>query len=249
MGGPVGLMPAAAGIYRRFTHDRAGSARVRLSGRGSGTGTNEQKPEESIVMKTNDLTNMLAVALATASLTVILFSAGPLNAGGEAEKPAAENPQPRLVVHGVELTLAAPQGVPGGAGQSVNLELTASNTNDAEAGVCVDMQMTVAAPENPMSRVVRLPSTLWQRREMLVLKPRETRVVMVPVGAVLPPNSMIAVTLREGNPAEPGVVPAKPVLAGVPQGGVVALRFATGNFAVQTVAAPQSVAALQAAAR
>ena len=186
-------------------------------------------------MKTNDIISILGVALATASLTVIGFSSGPLNAGGEAEKPAPQKMQPRLLVHGIALTLAVPEDGKLRAGEQPALELTAINTTGENASASIEIEMTASSPENPVSRVLLVPTALWQGRETLVLKPNETKVVPIPVSAQLPPDKMIEVALREADPAtgttgmeKPGARVAQSIrLAGMPQGGIVALSFST----------------------
>ena len=191
-------------------------------------------------MKMKDLLTIVTVALGTASLTVITFSSGTLNAGDEENKLAATIAKPKLVCHGIEMTLATPAGRTFAAGEEPTWELTAVNTTGETATASVQIAMTGSSPADMMSRVPRIPSALWQQNETIVMQPYETKAIIIPVSAKLPAKSMIGVTLREVDPAAEKAVAASPEarrvvrLGGVPQGGIVALSFSTTVPAVQT---------------
>ncbi len=194
-------------------------------------------------MKTKDLTTILSVAVATASLTVMGFWSGALNAGDDTGKPAAQIEKPKLVTHGIELTVAAADGVTFKAGDEPVFDLTATNTTDAPATAAVRIAMTASSPRDEMSRVPRLPTSLWQQQQPLVLQPNETKVIRLAVPAKLPANSMISVALDDTPAtqaaANADTAVAKPVLLlrRGPQSGVVALSFSTAVPAMQTASA------------
>jgi len=192
-------------------------------------------------MKTQDLMTIVTAAVATASLTVMTFWSGSLNAGDDADKPAAQIAKPKLLSHGVEMTLATPEGRSFSAGEEPAFELTAVNTTGEAATASVHIAMTASSPEDRMSRVMRLPSALWQHNQLVELQAHETKVLRIPVTAKLPANSMIAVSLQDSNPAPAdSVSPASKPLqlrAGVAHTGIVALNFSTVAPVVQTVSA------------
>ena len=179
-------------------------------------------------MQTKDVWTIAATALGTATLTVVAFWAGPIDAGNDADAPPAKIAKAKLVSHGVELTLAPAGGRVFKAGEQPGFELTALNTTTqpASAGACVTM--TASAPMDALSRTVRRPSVLWQREEFVSLQPGETKVVTLCASTNLPPNSVVNVSLREPG-TQPGPVPL----------GITALRFST----VVPKAAPVVVAA------
>lgn len=194
-------------------------------------------------MKTKDLMTMATVALGTATLTVMTFWSGPLEAGLEGDALAAKIAKPKLVSHGVELTLAAAEGRIFKAGDEPAFALTAVNTTGEPAAVTVRLAMTASSLADAMSRVPRMPTALWQQPQSLTLKPHETKTVVIPVQTKLPVSSMIAVSLQESNPlsgkvgaASSGIRPALQ-FGPSPQAGIVALNFSTIVAVAQTAAA------------
>jgi hypothetical protein len=107
-------------------------------------------------MKTKDLMTIVTVALATASLTVMTFWSGALNAGSNGDPPAAQIAKPKLVAHGIELTLAAADGRTLSGGDEPKFELTAVNPTDVAATALVGIAMTASSPADMLSRVPRL---------------------------------------------------------------------------------------------
>ena len=196
-------------------------------------------------MKTKDLTTIVTVALATASLTVMTFWSGALNAGGDTGQPAAQIAKPTLLAHGIEMTLAVADGRTFKAGDEPAFELTAVNTTNEAASAAVRIAMTASSPTDAMSRVMRLPSSLWQHQQPLVLQPNETKVIRLEVPAKLPANSTVAVSLADASATPATAQPAaagaalQPLLrlAGVPQSGIVALNISTAVPLVQTASA------------
>ena len=151
-------------------------------------------------MKTKDLLTIATAALGTATLTVIAFWAGPLDAGNDADAPPAKLPRARLVSRGVELGLAPVGGRTFKAGDQPKFELTALNTTDQPASVSVCVTLASAAPPNPLARVILLPSVLWQREQLVMLSPKETKVLALCANTNLPANRVISVVLRDLDP-------------------------------------------------
>lgn len=193
-------------------------------------------------MKTKDIMTIVTVALGTMSLTVMTFWSGPLTAGGEGDTSAPQIAKPKLVSHGIEMTLATAENRTFSAGQEPVLELTAVNTTGESATASVHITMTASSPADLLSRVPRLPSALWRQDQTLALQPNETKVLAIPVPAKLPPNSMIAVSFQAPDPspataqaADPGI-PSVVRFAKSPQSGIVALNFSTAVPAGRTAA-------------
>jgi len=179
-------------------------------------------------MKTKDILTVTSVALGTATLTVATFWSGPLDAGIDTALPATIA-KPSLVSHGVEMTIAAAGGQVFKAGEQPVFELTAVNTTNQAASASVCVAMTCSAPADPLSRVIRMPSTLWQQEQLVTLKPGETKVLQLSTRTNLPANSLISVSLRELEPKPTGnSEPVDGLRAARPfQPGIVALRFST----------------------
>jgi hypothetical protein len=167
-------------------------------------------------MKTKDILTITTVALGTATLTVAAFWAGPIEAGSDADAPPAKLTKSRLVSRGVEMTLAPASGRVFKAGDQPEFEITALNTTDQPASASVCVTMTSAALADALSRVIRMPTVLWQQEQIVRLGPSETKVVALGARTNLPANSMISVSLRE---AEPKATPVQPE--------IVALSFST----------------------
>jgi hypothetical protein len=167
-------------------------------------------------MKTKDILTIATVALGTATLTVATFWAGPSEAGGETDAPPANIGKSRFVMHGVELTLASACGRVFKAGDRPEFELTALNTTNQRASVSVCVTMTASSPADAMSRVISLPTVLWQQEQVVRLQPNETKMFALRASRSLPPNSVISVSIRE--PGQKGeLVPL----------GVAVLSFST----------------------
>jgi len=190
-------------------------------------------------MKTNDLMTIATVALTTAVLTVINLWPANLEAGGNDTAPPFSIANPKLVAHGIEMTLATAHGRTYGAGDQPLLELTAANTTGNPATASVNVTLTASSPADAMSRVPRLPKALWQQNLPVTLEPNVTKTITLAVPEKLPAGSMIAFTLGEAKPNEATASQsseAKPLLsrAGLPPGGIVALRFSTAAPVLQT---------------
>jgi hypothetical protein len=167
-------------------------------------------------MKTKDMLTITTVALETATLTVAAFWASPIEAGSDADAPPARIAKSRLASHGVEITLAPAGGRVFKAGDQPAFELTALNTTNKLASVSVCVTMTSAAPADALSRVIRMPTVLWQQEQVVTLQPQEKKVLVLCASTNLPANSMISVLLREQSQKAGPVAP-----------GIAALSFST----------------------
>lgn len=186
-------------------------------------------------MKTQDLMTIVTTALATASLTVMTFWSGTLEAVNDADAPAPRIEKPTLVANGIAMTLAAAQNRTLHAGDEPALELTAVNTTGESATASVSITVTASSPADMMSRVPRLPNALWQQNLPVALQANETKVLAIAVPAKLPPHSMIAVTLRNTDPNAATTASANPNISPLSRiSGIVALNFPTAVPVVQT---------------
>ena len=167
-------------------------------------------------MKTKDILTITTVALGTAMLTVAAFWAGPIEAGSDADAPPAKIANSRLLSHGVEMTIAPASGRAFRAGDQAEFELTALNTTNQAASASVCVTMTSAAPTDAFSRVIRMPTVLWQQEQVVTLQPNETKVLTLCSTTNLPANSIISVSLREQDQKAAPLTP-----------GIVALSFST----------------------
>jgi len=188
-----------------------------------------------LTMKTTDLMTVLTAALATASLTVMTFWSGTLEAGNDDGTPATRIEKPTLVADGISMTLAAAQNRTFSAGQEPAFELTAVNTTGESSTVSVAITITASSPADEMSRVPRRPKTLWQQNLPVALQANETKVLAIAVPAKLPPNNMIAVILRKSDPNAATTASANPNISPLFDiSGIVALNFSTAVPPVQT---------------
>jgi len=194
-------------------------------------------------MKTKDILTVVSVAVGTATLTVATFWAGSMDAGGEQDALAAKIANPKLVAHGVEMTLAAADARTFKAGEEPVFVLKAVNTGQEQASVPVRIAMTSSSPENRMSRMLIMPTMLWQEVQPVALKPNESKTIIISPKTKLPANTVVSVSLRE---AGPGDLEGKAVTSEMRQAfrrpspgerGIVAMNFSTGAPGAQTPAA------------
>jgi hypothetical protein len=161
-------------------------------------------------MKTKDLLTIATAALGTATLTVAAFWAGILDAGNDADAPPAKLAKARFSARGIDITLAPAGGGTFKAGDMPELELTVLNTTKEPASASVCVTMTATAPADAFSRVIRLPTVLWQQEQVVALQPNETKVLALCARTNLPANSIISVALHEAiqtpAPLQPGIV-------------------------------------------
>lgn len=186
-------------------------------------------------MKAQDLLQTTAVAMGTAILTVAAFLAAPLDAGNETNPIDATIPNPKLVSQGVEFTVAPVDGCGLKAGDQPEFELRAVNTSDTSSTVTIHLAMTGSAPVSPMSRMMPMPSLLWQHESTLTLRANESRSVPLVTKTDLPANTVVSVALSEVDPNNKTTVPNAAAATFVPQlmparsGGVVVLSFSTAE--------------------
>lgn len=184
-------------------------------------------------MRTEDFKTIATVALSTTALTVITFWSVPLEAGNEGDALGSKITKPKLVAHGIEVTLAAAEGRIFRAGEVPKFQLKALNSTSEPATMDLCIAMNASAPANANSRVLRMPAEIWQQQQTLTLKPNETKGITLPVETKLPANSVIAVTIQESSPTQMKAVKVgldvSPALsfANASHPGVVAMNFST----------------------
>ena len=180
-------------------------------------------------MKTKDLLPIATAALGTASLTVVTFWAGPIDAGNDADAPPPKLAKSLLISRGVELALAPAGGRTFKAGDQPEVELTALNTTSQPASASVCVTMTASAPVNALSRAIPIPSVLWRQEQIVSLQPNETKVYALSAKTNLPPMCVISVSLQDLD-QNATRFPA----------GIVALSFSTApDGLVAAVASPR----------
>jgi hypothetical protein len=148
-------------------------------------------------MNTKDLLTIATTALGTASLTVVTFWAGPIDAGNDADAPPPKLPKSLLISHGVELTLAPAGDRTFKAGDQPEFTLTALNATSQPASASLCVTMTASAPINKLSRAIPVPSVLWRQEQIVSLQPNETKVYTLSAKTNLPPMSLISLSLQD----------------------------------------------------
>ena len=93
-----------------------------------------------------------------------------IEAGNEANALALKITNPKLVSHGVEMTLAAAGGRVFKTGDEPTFALKAVNTTDDPVTFQVRLAMTATARPR-VSRVLIIPTNIWQEQRDLELKP------------------------------------------------------------------------------
>ena len=126
-------------------------------------------------MNTKDLLTITTVALGTAALTVTAFLGNTLDAEGDSHALTATLAKSELVANDIKLTFTAAEGRTFKAGDEPAFVLTAINTRDVSSTATIDVAMTATAPSSPFSRMIPVPSMLWQNQCTLTLAPHETR--------------------------------------------------------------------------
>jgi hypothetical protein len=167
-------------------------------------------------MNTKDLLTIATTALGTASLTVVIFWAGPIEAGNDADAPPPKLAKSLLISHGVELALTPAGGRTFKAGDQPEFTLTALNTTSQPASTSLCVTMTAYAPLNKLSRAIPMPSVLWRQEQIVSLQPNETKVYALSANTNLPPMSVISLSLQDVDPK-----------ATRHPAGIVALSFST----------------------
>jgi hypothetical protein len=184
-------------------------------------------------MNTKDLLQITVVATGTATLAVMTFLAGPLDAGSGTDPNGTTIPKPKLTAKGVEFTVAPADGCGLEAGDQPEFELKAVNTLDAPANVTVSITMTGSTPVSPLSRLMPLPTLLWEYEFALTLRANETKSVNLATNTELPANNVVSITLTDTDPdrkpsgpdgAAPTVISQLVPAMG---NGVVVLSFST----------------------
>jgi hypothetical protein len=155
-------------------------------------------------MKRQDLIKTASVALGTAAITVATCWTGPVNAGNEGQALPAKIARPKLITHGVELTLVSTGDRAPATGDKPRFELTALNLSEAPVSLPVCVQINATSMPDALARVVRIPNLLWQQEFTLTLKPKETKVLPVQAAKALPASSMISVLLGEAGASATG---------------------------------------------
>jgi hypothetical protein len=182
-------------------------------------------------MKAKDLLTITTVALGTAALAVAAFSGGSMEAGNGADGVAAQITRPKLLSHGVEITLASTDNHVFKAGDEPTFDLNAVNTTPAPETVCIRLVMNASSFQDMISRVARPAAPIWQNTLTLNLNPGQTKTLPLATHVKIAPNQMVSVLLQEVDPSpQPAPVASslsKGALVPAPKQSVVALNFST----------------------
>src|SRR5512146_3185443 len=101
-------------------------------------------------MKTNDVLMITTVALGTAALTISCLWPSSLNAGDEASM-APEISKPKLISHGLELTLEMKPRKTPVAGEQPIFEVKALSLTNIATDVNLRLVMSAAGPADALS--------------------------------------------------------------------------------------------------
>ena len=165
-------------------------------------------------MKTRDVLKVVSVALGTATLTVLSGWPGSLEATHEGEANVPKVANPKLVSHGIEMSVTAGAGQKLRAGEAPTFELQAYNPTAAPAKAAVRVAMSTTSLASAMSRVPARAGTVWQQEQTVVLAPKETKTFTLPAAKQLPANALVSVALQESDASAnaDGVRPASTAL-------------------------------------
>jgi hypothetical protein len=186
-------------------------------------------------MKAKDIVQITTVAAGTATLTVAIFLASPLDAQNETDPIGATVPDPKLVCQGVEFTVTPVEGSRLKAGDQPEFRLQAVNTMGTPSEVTIRFAMTGSAPVSPFSRMMPMPTLLWQQECTLTLQANETKSMNLATQTILPENTVVSVALAEIDEKDKTTHPDTAVAILTPQlmpamgGGVVVLSFSTAE--------------------
>lgn len=148
-------------------------------------------------MTRRELFTVAAWAVASAGVSLAMFTPVPVGALDENQRLVAKVATPTLNVDGCQLQLR-PAG-DGATSQQPTFELVATNPTQRNVAVNYTVTVTGARPSSPMSRMMPVPSTLWQHEDSLYVKAGETRTVELASAAALPGAMDIRVLLSAGN--------------------------------------------------
>jgi hypothetical protein len=125
-------------------------------------------------VKTRNIVTVLAVAAATAALTIVVLSpwTGSSAQAGPAVKPTIV--QPELVSKGCKFVLKTDKESYEGDEHPV-VEVTASNPTKETVNASVWVLVTATSPVSARSRMMPMPQTLWTQEYAFSLAPDETK--------------------------------------------------------------------------
>ena len=151
-------------------------------------------------MYRKEILAVLGIAAATMAFTLILTV--PAYVGAEDEPPAVEPTiaQPTFTVDGCQFTLTTDKTAYS-ADEMPTLKITATNPTDEPVDVSVYATMTATTPASLVSRVMILPTALWQEGWSIRLEPGSTKTVELATETKLPAGSLVSISLGDKNQA------------------------------------------------
>jgi hypothetical protein len=143
-------------------------------------------------------------------------------------------PNPKLVAQGVEFTVTPVEDSGLKAGDQPEFRLQAVNTRGTPSEVTVRFAMTGSAPVSPMSRMMPMPTLLWQEECTFTLQADETKSVNLATQTALPENTVVSIALSEVDQKkttrpDTAVATLTPHRLPATGGGVVVLSFSTAE--------------------
>ena len=147
-------------------------------------------------MKIHGALSVLAVAAATAAITLAVLLPGQVTAIDATEAVQPTIAKPTLTSLGCTFSIATIEEAVK-AGDTPTLELTATNPTDQPVEATITATMTSMAPMSRMSRMMPLPRSLWNRECTIGLKAGETKTLTLSPDVKLPAGQIISVQLTD----------------------------------------------------
>ena len=151
-------------------------------------------------MKIHGALSVLAVAAATAAITLAVLLPGQVTAIDATEAVQPTIAKPTLTSLGCTFSIATIEEAVK-AGDTPTLKLTATNPTDQPVEATITATMTSKAPMSRMSRMMPLPRSLWNRECTIGLKAGETKTLTLSPDVKLPAGQVVSVHLSDKKQA------------------------------------------------
>ena len=169
-------------------------------------------------MKIHGALSVLFVGAATAAITLAVLLPGRAGAIDATESMQPTIARPTLTSLGCTFSIAAIEEAIK-AGDKPTLKLTATNPTDEPVEATVSVNMTSMAPMSPLSRMMPMPRSLWDRECTVGLKAGETKTLTLSPDVELPAGQVVSLQLADKKRAVALTllqVPAPKLLAASP---------------------------------
>lgn len=149
-------------------------------------------------MKSRDVLTVLGTACITMAAALAWFAPTGATASGDSSRVRPQIAVPTLEADGCRVYLETDRG-DYAAGDKPVLRLRAVNDTETAASLRVQLGITATSPSSPLSRMVALPTPLWNGEWAVEIPPGETRTSDVPTETDLPADQEISVTMGTGD--------------------------------------------------